>query len=126
MIRRSRALFLLAVLLWQSLGMLGSAAVAQQAGKLEHLMVHSQDAEHHHHHADHALHMDDHADDLGADGDGPVQHLHADSGTNTTGLLTSFQPAVTAVRSMSPPVTRQALWRSPILAGPLRPPMQHA
>ena len=114
-------LIILAVLLWQSLGMLGSAAVAQQAGKLEHLMVHNQDADHHHH-ADHALHMDSHADNLGADGDGPVQHLHADSGTNTTGPLTSFQPAVAAVRSMSPPQTRYALWRSPTLEGPLRPP----
>lgn len=122
MVRRSRALFLLAVLLWQSLGMFASVAVTQQAGKLEHLMVHCQDADHHHH-ADNALHMDDHADDMGADGDGPLQHLHADSGTNTMGLLMSFQAAVATVRSMSAPETRHALWRSPTLEGPLRPPM---
>jgi DNA-binding phage protein len=79
--------------------------------------VHSQDANHHHH-ADHALHMDD--------DDGLLQHLHADSGTNTAGLLTSLLPAVSRIRSMSPPETSHSVWRSPTLEGLLRPPMLHA
>ena len=117
MSRSLRALILLAVLLWQSMAMLGSMTVAQRAGELEHLAVHSQDVNHHHH-ADHALHMDD--------DNGLVQHLHADSGTNATGLLTSLQPSLAHSRSMSPLEASHVIWRSPTLEGPLRPPMQNA
>lgn len=112
-----RALILLAVLLWQSVSMLGSWSVSQQVGNLEHLIVHCQDANHHHH-ADNALHMDD-------DG-GPVQHLHADSGNSSAALLTSLHPSLANVRSMSPPDTSYAIWLSPTLEGPLRPPMPRA
>ncbi len=115
MICRTRALLLVAVLLWQSMSMLGSWSAAQRVGQLEHLIVHSQD-ENHHHHADKALLMDEH--------DGPVQHLHADSSASTAGLLTSLQPTLSNVRSMSPPELSLALWLSPTLEGPLRPPMQ--
>ena len=118
MSRSFRALSLLAVLLWQSIAMLGSVTVAQRVGEIEHLAVHGQDANHHHH-ADQALHMDD-------DDDSAVQHLHADSGISTAGLLTSFPPAVSRIRSMSPLETSHVIWRSPTLEGPLRPPMQHA
>ena len=117
MSRSLRALILLVVLLWQSMAMLGPVTVAQRAGELEHLAVHSQDTNHHHH-ADHALHMED--------DDSLVQHLHADSGTNTAGLLTSLAPVVARIRSMSPPETSHVIWRSPTLEGPLRPPMQNA
>lgn len=117
MSRSLRALILLAVLLWQSMAMLGSMTVAQRAGELEHLAVHNQDVNHHHH-ADHALHMDD--------DDGLVQHLHADSGTNATGLLTSLQPSLVHSRSMSPFEASHVIWHSPTLEGPLRPPMQNA
>jgi hypothetical protein len=117
MSRSLRAFILLAVLLWQSMAMVGSMTVAQRASELEHLAVHSQDANHHHH-ADHALHMDD--------DDGLVQHLHADSGTNATGLLTSLQLSLAHSRSMSPLEASLAIWRSPTLEGPLRPPMQNA
>jgi len=117
MSRSLRAFILLAVLFWQSLAMLGSVTVAQRSGELEHLAVHSQDANHHHH-ADHALHMDD--------DDSLVQHLHADSGTHTTGLLTSLQPSLAHSRSMSPLEASHVIWHSPTLEGPLRPPMQNA
>lgn len=125
MTRCSRALLLLAVLLWQSLSMLGSTAVAQQVGELEHLMVHCQNATHHHH-ADDALHLDDHGDEGKQQGDGPTQHLHADSGTNTAGLLTSSQAFLGTARPLVQPETRPALWQSITLAGPLRPPMRRA
>ena len=118
MSRSLRALILLAVLLWQSMAMLSSMTVAQRAGEMEHLAVHSQDTSHHHHHADHALHMDD--------DDGLVQHLHADSGTHATGLLTSLQPAVAISWSLSPVEASHVIWRSPTLEGPLRPPMKNA
>ena len=115
MSRGFRALILLIVLLWQSMAMFGSVTVAQRAGELEHMAVHCQDAQHHHH-ADQALHMDD-------DGAG-LQHLHADAGTNTAGLLTTVIPALARIRSMSPPETTHAIWLSLTLEGPLRPPMQ--
>lgn len=117
MSRCFRALILLAVLLWQSMAMLGSVTVAQRVSETEHLAVHSQDSNHHHH-ADLALHMDD-------DG-GAVQHLHADSGTSTAGLLTSLQPAIAVIASIPPPETNHAIWLSLTLEGPLRPPMQNA
>lgn len=116
--RNVRALFLLAVILLQSLTMLSSLGAMQLAGELEHLVFHSQDDHKHHHHEDQALHMDD--------DDGPVQHFHADSGANTVGLLTSLQPGLTDVRSMSPPEAPHALWLSPTLEGPLRPPRRLA
>ena len=94
----------------------GSVTVAQRAGELAHLAVHSQDTNHHHH-ADHGLHMDD--------DDSLVQHLHADSGTHATGLLTSLQPTPAPGWSMSPIEASQVIWHSPTLEGPLRPPMQN-
>ncbi len=110
---RFHALILLAALVWQSMAMFGSITVAQRASELEHMAVHCQDA--HHHHADQALHMDD---------DSAGQHLHADAGTQTAGLLTTVIPALARIRSMSPPETTHAIWLSPTLEGPLRPPMQ--
>ena len=79
--RSLRALILLLVLLWQSMAMLGPVRLAQQVGEIEHLVVHGQDSSHHHH-SDHALHMDD-VNDVA------VQHIHADSGTNTAGAFKS-------------------------------------
>jgi hypothetical protein len=115
MSHRFRALILLTVLVWQSVFMLGAWSVSQQFGNLQNLIVHSQDANHHH--ADNALHMDDDS--------GPVQHWHADSGSSSAALLTSPQPLLVGVRSMSPPDTTYAIWRSPTLEGLLRPPMSH-
>lgn len=98
--------------------MLGPVTVAQQVGEIEHLAVHSQD-DSHHHHADRALHMDD-ANDVA------VQHFHADSGSNTAGLLASLLPVVARIRSISPPQTSHIIWCSPTLEGLLRPPMLNA
>ena len=100
--------------------MLGPVTVAQRAGALDHLSVHVQEASHHHH-ADAALHMDnmDGADD-------PVQHLHADAGNGTTGLLTSAAPSVAHVGPLRPRDIGQVIWRAPTLDGLLRPPMARA
>ena len=117
MLKHARALILLAVLMLQSLAVLGSWSVSQQVGELEHLIVHCQDANHHHH-ADNDLHMDD-------DG-GPLQHMHADSGSSPAGLLSSQQTTLTSARSMSPPELNLSIWLSPTLEGPLRPPMLRA
>lgn len=115
--RRLRAFILLTVLLCQSLAVLGSWSVSQKVGDVEHLIVHCQEAKHHHH-LDHALHMDD-------DG-GAVQHLHADSGSSSLALLTSFQASPGEVRSMPPPQMGSVLWLSATLEGLLRPPKHRA
>jgi hypothetical protein len=107
----------MAVLLWQTLAVFSAVNVEQRAQELSHLIVHSQDINHHHH-ADNALHMDN-------DGD-TVQHLHADSGANTAGLLSSLHPILVDVRPMPPPEKSHCAWLSPTLEGPLRPPMQYA
>ncbi len=117
MIRARITLIFLAVFLWQSLAVLGSTNIAQRAGDLDHMVAHSQDANHHHH-ADQSLHMDD-------DG-GPVEHLHADTNTNTAVLLTSFQLAVISIATFSPPEKNRTAWPSHTLEGPFRPPMARA
>ena len=97
--------------------MVGSWSGLQQVGDLQHLIVHGQDVNHHHH-MDNALQMDD-------DG-GPVQHMHADTGNSSAALLASQQPALADVGSISPPDMTYAVWLSPTLEGPLRPPMPRA
>jgi hypothetical protein len=112
-----RAITLLTVLSWQSLLALGSWAMSQQMGDLDHLIAHCQDANHHHH-SDNALHMDD-------DG-GPVQHLHADNGNSSAALLTSQRLVLADVEPVSPLDNTYDAWISPTLEGPFRPPMQRA
>lgn len=116
MSRRIRALFLWVVLMGQLVAVLGSATVTQRADEIEHLAVHFQEINHHHH-ADHALHID---------ADGPLQHLHADPSPSAAALLTGSQPALTDVSAMSPPEVSHVMWLSPMLEGPLRPPMPRA
>ena len=113
---RIRALLLLFVLVWQSVAMLGSVTVAQRAGEMTHLTVHAQDADHHHH-ADHALHMEDQGDE------GAGKHLHADSGSYPAGLLSACLNSLAYSLAVSPAEPSHALWLSPTLEGPLRPPM---
>lgn len=109
---------LLAVLLWQSLSTFGSAAIAQRAGELDHLVAHCHDNGHHHNHndedEDQSLHMDDSV----------LQHLHADSGSGNAAVLVSAQPAPTARRSMSVHEASRKLWLSALSDRLLRPP-QH-
>jgi len=114
MIRRSFPLIFLAVFLWQSLAVLGPMNIAQHAGDLDHRVAHGQDANHHHH-ADQSLHIDG--------DDGPLEHLHPDTNTNTAVLLTSFQLVVIGGASFSPPETDHTAWPSHTLEGPFRPPM---
>lgn len=117
---RLRALLLLIVLLWQSVAVLGSVTVAQRASEMTHLTVHAQDDDHHHH-ADHALHMETDPSDEGAG-----KHLHADSGSHPAGLLNAPLTSLAYCRAVSPAEQSHALWLSPTLEGPLRPPMPSA
>ena len=117
MIRSSFITFFLAVFLWQSLVVFGSKQLAQGAGFINHMVAHGQDANHHHH-ADQSLHIDG--------DDGPLEHLHPDTNTNTAVLLTSFQLALIGGASFSPPETDHTAWPSHTLEGPFRPPMARA
>ena len=112
-----RALILLTVLLWQSLAMLGTFSIRQRAGEMEHLTVHVQDQDHHHH-ADHTLHMDVE--------EGSAQHFHADAGSGGKGLLGTAWPKPLGAASMGVAQSPPALWLSPTLEGPLRPPQHRA
>jgi hypothetical protein len=114
MLSKIRSITLLTAILWQSIALFGSWSVGQQVSELEQLIVHAQEANHHHH-ADAALHMED-------DGS-PLQHMHADSGSGFTGLIPSLPSTIVTARSMSPPELSLANWLSPTLEGPLRPPM---
>ena len=114
---RLRALLLLIVLLWQSVAVFGSVTVAQRVGELTHLTVHAQEADHHHH-ADKALHMEE--------DEGAGKHLHADSGSQPAGLLSSHLISLGYIRPISPAEKSHSLWLSPTLEGPLRPPMPSA
>ncbi len=110
---RLHALVLLLAILWQSLGMLGSFSVSQRAGEFEHLTVHVQDTDHHHH-ADHSLHMD--LDDNG------VQHFHADAGSSGNAMPSSTWLHGVDRRTAGLPEDTPSWWLSPTLEGPLRPP----
>lgn len=119
--RRIRAILLLLAIIFQALTLLSPLTVAERAVRLEHIALHSQDANHHHHDDVQAVHMDE------ADGtDGAVQHVHADAGFNTAGLLTTGWATVATVRPLSPSNTVKSLGPSPHLEGPLRPPQRNA
>ena len=115
MTRRLRAITLFAVLVWQTLAMLGSFSISQRAGELEHLTVHVEEANHHHH-ADQTLHIDVE--------ENSAQHFHADSGTSGNALLAATSPSLLDTLTLSLPQSPADLWRSTSLDGLLRPP-QH-
>jgi hypothetical protein len=126
--RRIRAILLLVAIICQALTMFSPLAVAERAVTLEHIALHSQDARHHHHDDDaQAVHMDEVDEVDEADGsDGAVQHVHADAGFNTAGLVTTGWATVATVRPLSPSKTVKSLGPSPHLEGPLRPPQRNA
>ncbi len=72
--RRLLSFLLLIVFLCQSLPVLASQGIAQRSLEIEHVTLHWQDTDHHHH-DDRSLHVEDTDDD--------AQHVHADAGVNT-------------------------------------------
>lgn len=117
MFRKLFALLLMLSVFWQSVGMAGSAAALESVEASSHAVEHWQDAGHHHH--------DDgmqHADDS----DGTVQHMHAESGGNTAGLVTLGWLDVVALRPATPAALADPPRPSPHLQGPLRPPQAAA
>jgi hypothetical protein len=110
------AFALLAAMCLQSAVVFGPATVAQRAGDIEHLMVHGQDVEHHHH-SDSSLHMDD---------GGAVQHSHPDHSSGFAALINAHNSALLNGGSSSLAEAQTTLWISATADGLLRPPTQHA
>jgi hypothetical protein len=102
---------LLAALFLQSAAAFGPATVAQRAGEIEHLIVHYQDANHHHH-SDSSLHMDD---------DVAVQHSHPDYGSSAA-LVNAPHPTLIVSGFSSLAEAQTAFWISATVDALLRPP----
>jgi hypothetical protein len=110
---RLLSFLLLIVFLCQSLPVLSSQGIAERSLEIEHVTLHWQDTEHHHH-DDQALHIEDSVDD--------TQHEHPDAGLNTTCLVTAGWGEIAQLLPISPDVSVRALGLALFLDGPLRPP----
>lgn len=113
MSQRLRSLLLLIALLWQSVGMVSPFAVAQRAEQMAHMVVHTQDVDHHHH-SDRSLHIE-------ASG-GIESHQHVDEGMTPTGMLPSASLNVPRLPPSSPAAPAVLRYSPPSLDGLLRPP----
>jgi len=111
---RMRSVLILIAMLWQAIGVLGPISIEERADQMAHLVVHTQEVDHHHH-ADQSLHVDESGVFDG--------HQHTDGGSTPTGLVTtasldlhSLPPAIPAMADATPYIP-------PSLDGLLRPPM---
>lgn len=116
MLFRLFAFVLLAALFLQSATSFGPETIAQRTGDIEHLMVHYQEADHHHH-SDSSLHMED---------DGSAQHSHYDYGNSSAAFVNAPNPALIDLGASSLVEARPALWISATIDGLLRPPTLRA
>lgn len=116
MLFRLFAFVLMTALFLQSAAAFGPAKAAQRAGDIEHLMVHCQDVEHHHH-ADNSLHLDD---------DGSAKHSHYDYSNGSAALVNASNPALMDSGDSSLAEARPPLWISATVDGLLRPPKLRA
>jgi hypothetical protein len=107
---RLLAYVLLAALFLQSAVAFGLAPVSQRAGDIEHMIVHCQDADHHH--SDSSLHLDD---------DGAVQHSHPDYGSSAA-LVNAPHPTLIVSEFSSLAEAQAAFWISATVDALLRPP----
>ena len=111
--RTLRSLFLIFAILWQSMAMLSPLSIEKIAASIDHGVLHSQEATHHHH-DDASAHIEDTAEGL--------HHQHADSGMSALGLL----PTITLALSLAAPqafvAALSATRSSTTLEGLLRPP----
>jgi len=117
MVRKVFSLLLLLSVFWQSMAMAGSVAALESMEASSHAVQHWQDSGHHHH--------DDGMQHAG-DSDGTVQHMHAESGGSSAGLVTLGWRGVVALRPATPAALADPPHPSPHLKGPLRPPQAAA
>jgi hypothetical protein len=114
---RLLSFILLIAFVCQSLPVLSAQAVGERSQQIEHVMLHGQDTDHHHH-DDQSLHVEDSAQS--------AQHQHADTGISTACLPTVGWGAIFRLLPVSPDASVQAPGATPFLDGPLRPPQSVA
>jgi hypothetical protein len=110
----ARARWLLLVLLWQAMAWLAPGSLQQQSESIAHLVVHTQDVDHHHHHEDLSLHLE-------TDASAPAHH-HASDGVQPTGLEPVTVSAALHMPTCLPTARIEQDRPSADLEGPLRPP----
>jgi hypothetical protein len=111
------AILTLAAMLLQLMVPLIPMHVNRSADELNHLIVHSQDIKHHHH-IDQSIHLDD--------SEKSASHFHADVENSSSALVNAEQLQLTTIECSSPAELDPALWSTPSLKGPLRPPKSFA
>jgi hypothetical protein len=109
----ARARCLLLVMLWQAMAWLTPGLLQLQTDAIAHLVVHTQDVDHHHHDDD-SLHLE-------ADSSAPVHH-HASDGVQPSGLEPVTATAAVHLPPTVPMVRLEQDRPSADLEGLLRPP----
>lgn len=111
--RVHRALLLLLVMFWQSLTLLAPISVSDRVERYRHMTVHSQEVDHHHH-DDRFLHIEKTVMS--------IDHLHADNGIESVGVVSTLIDAKSSFKPLFPSVEVSRIHMSTFLEGPLRPP----
>lgn len=111
---RMRSIFLLWILLWQSLSMLNPLAAIDPADRIEHRTTHW----------DNAFHAAEQATVQPGDTPIPVQHSHVDDGLNIVGLFSVLRMHANADLAAHPRADVKLFLPTIYLEGPLRPPKQ--
>jgi len=115
--RTLRSLLLIFAILWQSMAMLSPLSIEKIAASIDHGVLHSQEATHHHH-DDASAHIED--------TDEGLQHQHADSGLQTLGLTATMSAAFPSLSPVSNLTHLRKPSPSPTIDGLLRPPRLQA
>jgi hypothetical protein len=115
--RTLRSLLLIFAMVWQSMAMLSPLSIEKLAASIDHGILHTQEATHHHH-DDASAHIEDTAEGL--------HHQHADSGMTTLGLLSTITLSVSSAAPQAFVIALSTTRSSPTLEGLLRPPRLHA
>lgn len=111
--RSLRSLLMIFAILWQSMAMLSPYAIQKMAASIDHGVLHTQEATHHHH-DDASAYIEDAAEGL--------DHQHADSGMSTLALLSNTTPSFSLEAPQSFVAKLSSTRTSPTLEGLLRPP----
>jgi hypothetical protein len=113
MSRSLHSLLLIFAIVWQSMAMLSPYAIEKMTASIDHGVLHTQEATHHHH-DDASAHIEDTAEGL--------HHQHADSGMSTLGLLSTITLSLSLAAPQAFIAALSATRSSPTLEGLLRPP----
>lgn len=111
--RSLHSLLLIFAIMWQSMAMLSPYAIEKMAASIDHGVLHTQEATHHHH-DDASAHIEDTAEGL--------HHQHVDSGMSTLALLSNMVLSLSLEAPQSFVATLNSTRTSPNLEGLLRPP----